>query len=98
MPRCSHDIGEQETAAPEFTAACFDDLARDHLTTQRDEARAEVDRLREAERSLSDAYLRLRAMIPGALKTPHAPSPEQVWEVTENALKSALYPQERADG
>lgn len=32
--------------APEFTNACFDDLARDHIIKQRDEARAEVERLR----------------------------------------------------
>lgn len=41
---------------------------------------------RAAERSLSDAYVRLRAMIPGAFDTPHAPSPEQVWQTTEEAL------------
>lgn len=34
--------------APEFTQSCFDDLARDHLTKQRDEARGEVDRLKAA--------------------------------------------------
>jgi hypothetical protein len=42
-----------EEGAPEFTGACFDDLARDHLRKQRDDARdalaasqAEVARLR----------------------------------------------------
>ncbi len=49
-------------------------------------AKEEIVALKAAERSLSDAYVRLRAMIPGAFDTPHAPSPEQVWETTETAL------------
>lgn len=36
----------REDQAPEFSPACFDDLARAHLTKQRDEARAEAERLR----------------------------------------------------
>jgi hypothetical protein len=41
---------------------------------------------RKAEHGLSEAYLRLRRMIPGALDTPYAPTKEMVWRVTEEAL------------
>lgn len=44
----------------------------------------------KAENDLGQAYLRLRHMIPGALNTPHAPTPEQVWETTEQALLDLL--------
>jgi hypothetical protein len=54
--------------------------------------REELDTFRKAERSLSEAYVRLRALIPGAFDTPYAPEPEQIWEITENALKAALAP------
>jgi hypothetical protein len=57
------------------------------LTTDR---AAEIERWRKAERDVSEAYVRLRAMIPGALNTPHAPSGEQVWKITEEALRRAL--------
>lgn len=40
--------------------------------------------------SLHLAYLRLRTMIPGAFNTPDAPTPEQVWETTEAALKQYI--------
>ena len=43
-----------------------------------------------SDHDLSAAYLRLRAMIPGAYDTPNAPTPEQVWEVTEAALRRLL--------
>lgn len=46
--------------------------------------------IQQRELKLSDAYLRLREMIPGAFNTPHAPSPEQVWETTEGALRALL--------
>lgn len=36
---------------------------------------------------LSVAYLRLRELIPSAFNTPQAPTPEQVWKTTEDALK-----------
>lgn len=36
--------------------------------------------------ALSKAYVRLRSKIPGAFKTPYAPSAEQVWKITEEAL------------
>lgn len=44
-------------AAPEFSEACFDDLARDHLTKQRDSALAEVERLRHAFHTTHGALL-----------------------------------------
>ena len=50
----------------------------------------ERDDFRETERDLSDAYLRLRALIPGAYDTPPAPTPEQVWATTEAALRRLL--------
>lgn len=40
--------------APEYTTACYDDLARNHLTKQRDEARAESERLSAAIRQFAD--------------------------------------------
>ena len=51
---------------------------------------AEVEKWRTAERQLSAAYLRLRLIIPGALMTPTAPTPQQVWDTTELALIKAL--------
>lgn len=47
---------------------------------------AEAEEWRRAERRLSEAYVRLRKMIPGAFDTPHAPTYEQVWQTTEAAL------------
>jgi len=44
------------------------------------------------ERALSDAYLRLREMIPGAFDTPHAPTAEQVWAHTEKCLTALIAP------
>ena len=49
-----------------------------------------VAQLREvllAERELSDAYVRLRRMIPGALSTSTSPTPKEVWTHTESCLK-----------
>lgn len=45
---------------------------------------------KEAEHALSEAYLRLGHLIPGALDTPHAPSREEVWRTTEEALMKLL--------
>jgi hypothetical protein len=50
----------------------------------------ELQKWKTAETELSNAYLRLRAMIPGAFDTPHAPTQQKVWSVTEEALKRAL--------
>lgn len=57
--------------APEFTSACYDDLARDHLTEQRDEARAalaaeraEAERLRAEHAELESIFdIRHRADV-----------------------------------
>ena len=51
---------------------------------------AEVVTWRLAEHNLSRAYLRLRKLIPGAYDTPTAPTGEQVWAITEQALRVAL--------
>lgn len=56
----------------------------------RDELEQKLKLFQQAEHELSNAYLRLRSMIPGAYDTPHAPTSQQVWETTENALKRAL--------
>lgn len=50
----------------------------------------ELQKWKIAETNLSNAYLRLREMIPGALDTPYAPTAEQVWAITEAALRRAL--------
>lgn len=42
---------------------------------------------RKAEHDLSDAYLRLRKLIPGAFDTPPSPTVQQVWEHTERCLQ-----------
>lgn len=60
--------------------------------------RADLDRYRIAERELSKAYVRLRGMIPGALDTPHAPTSEQIWDITEKALARALAPSRPTEG
>ena len=52
--------------------------------------------LQVAEHKLSDAYVRLRKKIPGALSTPTAPTPEQVWAVTEAALDGLSAEHKRA--
>lgn len=44
----------------------------------------------DAGRGLHEAYLRLRGIIPGAFKTPFAPSAEQVWKITEDAAKALV--------
>jgi hypothetical protein len=49
-----------EDQAPEFTSACFDDLARDHLTKQRDEARAERDQWHADACRLSSGLMAIR--------------------------------------
>lgn len=54
-----------------------------------------VGLLRAEQRALSDAYVRLRAKIPGAFDTPHAPTAEQVWDVTEKALDRLVQNQKR---
>lgn len=51
---------------------------------------SELDKFRKAERELSEAYVRLRFLIPGALDTHTAPTPQQIWDITEAALKRLL--------
>lgn len=51
---------------------------------------AELEKWKISGQKLSDAYLRLRAMIPGAFDTPFAPTPEQVWRTTEDALSKLV--------
>jgi hypothetical protein len=51
---------------------------------------AEVARWREAEHGTSQAYLRLRSLIPNAYQTPYASTPEQVWMHTEACLREWL--------
>lgn len=41
----------------------------------------------KAEHDLSDAYLRLKKLIPGAFDTPSGPTGPQVWEHTERCLQ-----------
>ena len=50
----------------------------------------EMLKWKAAELELSNAYLRLRQMIPGAFDTPRAPTRYQVWATTEHALKKFL--------
>jgi hypothetical protein len=46
--------------------------------------------LLKSEHALSYAYVRLRNMIPGAHETPFAPSPTQIYEITESSLRRLL--------
>lgn len=46
---------------------------------------------------LHHAYLRLRSLIPGAFDTVHAPTSQQVWDTTENALRLLLQRVEYAE-
>ncbi len=62
-----------------------------------DEQKRAADRLAaltkqlQEQRALSEAYLRLRVLIGDeAFKTPHAPTAEQVWNITEAALVKRL--------
>lgn len=52
----------------------------------RDRLQAELDTWKSAEKQVSNAYLVLRSMIPGAYKTPTAPTAQQVYDTTEAAL------------
>jgi len=54
-----------------------------------------LDGWKIAERMVSAAYVRLRGIIPDALDTPHAPSPEQVWVTTEKAASDMVAEIER---
>jgi len=67
-------------------AFLFSEIARQRALL--DEREAEVAKWQTAERALGAAYLRLRALIPGAYDTPHAPSAETVWAHTEDCLNT----------
>lgn len=60
--------------------------ARPYWTFKQREAQAAIDAMPKGDHELSAAYVRLRGMIPGAFDTPYAPTPEQIWDVTEKAL------------
>lgn len=70
------------------------DKIRTQMYSLYDEASKEDMKYRELERmqhKLSEAYLRLRDLIgKEAFDTPHAPTCEQVWETTEEALKKLV--------
>jgi len=72
------------------------DITVDELRRQFNDALGLIAQLREraekatkSERTLSDAYLRLREIL-RAWKTPHAPTPEQVWAHTEQCARDAV--------
>lgn len=43
-----------------------------------------------ANQALSDAYVRLRSNIPGALNTNYAPTPDEIYTLTEQRLQLLL--------
>lgn len=49
------------------------------------------DPLYEQLTQLSAAYLRLRAIIPGAFDTPTAPTADQIWDTTERAARRLVH-------
>jgi hypothetical protein len=57
------------------------------LVLENAKLREQLETWKNAERGLSASYVRLRHLIPGALETPTAPTPEQVWDTTERALE-----------
>lgn len=59
--------------------------------------KGERDVLLDSEHKLSEAYLRLRALLE-AWKTPTAPTPEQIYEHTESKLKDLLGERDRLRG
>lgn len=77
------NIGDMEPAEDGLWIAVEDYRSLETRLATSEQARREAI---SAEHKLSDAYLRLRTNIPGALDTPHAPTAEQVWTTTEAAL------------
>jgi len=51
---------------------------------------AKIKELESHLKLLSESYLRLRSMIPGAYNTPTAPTAEQVYSITESALEKFI--------
>lgn len=50
----------------------------------------ELAQMRQSERDVSDAYVRLRAIIPNALRTPYGPTAEQVQTHTEECATALV--------
>ena len=70
----------EEIRRTAFPYSWFNPLCDMAARTER--AEAELAKWKDAERRLSDAYLRLRGIL-GAWETPNAPTAEQVWVHTE---------------
>ena len=47
---------------------------------------ADLETFKVSEKKLSDAYLRIRTLV-NSFDTPFAPTPEQIYELTENKIK-----------
>ena len=94
MSDLNYDVLERALARSQGVEA---DLAAMLIRTER--AEAELAKWKDAERRLSDAYLRLRGIL-GAWETPNAPTAEQVWVHTEAkarelaALRAPAAPEE----
>jgi hypothetical protein len=91
-PFCSGCQGKAGQA--ERPVDCSQHLPYQNLRDDYDKLQAELGRvrqqfntMRDAEHALSDAYVRLRKMIPGAFDTPYAPTGEQIWKHTEACLE-----------
>ena len=59
-------------------------LKKDYTALER-----ELDELLKAEHKISDAYIRIRSKL-NAFDTPYAPTPEQIYELTERKLDAVL--------
>ncbi len=90
------------SGGPPTDTEIYTKLAEDYAGALREIAglEARVREWREAEQSLSDAYVRLRSKLApwGAWKTPDAPTREQVWETAERALDALMLDLEKALG
>lgn len=77
------------SAAPEFTRACFDDLARDHLIEQRDAQANEIEALRAALEPFAEAG---QAMLLTGGREPKISGPRlaEHLERARTALKGAF--------
>lgn len=59
-------------------------------THQLADSQSREQALLSAEHRLSAAYVRLRELIPGALNSPPAPTPEQVWRIAEDCVRKLV--------
>ena len=88
----------EELYGPDAAAALSEERKRaDAAEIERDRERKRFKDMLNAEHTLSDAYLRLRSIIPRAFDTPHSPTAEQVWETVEGAAKALLARAEAAE-